>query len=128
MLSFLKRYWKSILVFVFIFYVSIIRIAPVKEVSSIPYFDKYVHFLMYLGFSFFLYLDYIRNRTIRPLLIALIVILIPSALGGIIEILQGAYFPPRTAEWSDFFSDAAGALVAFNALNLYFLKKARSSN
>lgn len=125
----LLKYWKSILVSCVVFYVSIIRIAPVKIVENIPYFDKMVHFGMYFTLAACLFLDFIYTSS--PLSwvkkVALIVV-IPSLYGGLIEILQGAYFPPRSTEWSDFFADCFGALVAYLICNkLLLLKLQRDS-
>ena len=121
---FLLKYWKSILVSCVVFYISIIRIPPVKIVENIPYFDKMVHFGMYFTLASSLFLDFIR--TSPSLLwvkkVALIVV-IPSLYGGLIEILQGAYFPPRSAEWSDFFADCLGSLVAYLICNKWLLLK-----
>ena len=41
----------------------------------------------------------------------------PIVYGGVIELLQEYCFPPRTGDWSDWLSDAAGVVAA------YFLAK-----
>lgn len=123
MLPFLKCYLRSFLVFCVILYVSLIRIAPVKLVSDLPYFDKLVHLGMYFCFAFFLYLDSVKkNKAFCVVSLAAISILIPSLLGGIIELLQSNFFPPRTAEWADFIADFLGSVLAFLLLHLYFSK------
>jgi len=48
----------------------------------------------------------------------LICLVIPVFLGGAVEIIQPMYFAPRTAEWSDWFSDVAGVIFGWSAFLL----------
>jgi VanZ family protein len=41
----------------------------------------------------------------------------PIVYGGVIELLQENFFPPRTGDWSDWVADALGSVAA------YFLAK-----
>jgi VanZ family protein len=126
---FLLKYWKSILASSLVFYVSIIRIPPVKIVEFIPYFDKMVHFGMYFTIATCFFLDFIRTSpSLSWIKKVAIMVVIPSLYGGLIEILQGAYFPPRSAQWSDFFADCLGSLVACLICNkLQLIKLQRDS-
>lgn len=82
-----------------------------------PQQDKVVHGLMYVGLALALTFDYLRvKRTTRVrFTLALLFwgLLFPCLYGGLIEILQGAYFPPRTAEWLDWVADIIGSTIGF---------------
>jgi len=55
-------------------------------------------------------------------------ILFPVLYGGFIEIVQGAFFPPRSAEWADWFCDVAGTLVGFFLAKLIYPKVVRQED
>jgi VanZ family protein len=38
---------------------------------------------------------------------------LPVIFGGVIEIVQSAYFPPRTGDWFDWVADIAGILAVW---------------
>lgn len=77
--------------------------------------DKIVHFCMYLGLSGATAFTYIflskGYANIRKLIIGAFIL--PILYGGLIEILQELYFPPRTGDWYDFLADFLGSAVAF---------------
>ena len=76
--------------------------------------DKLVHILMYFTLTAAIYRDIIKAQVkMQKYVFILIVLTFPITYGGIIEILQGAFFPPRTADWFDFFADAIGSSFAF---------------
>ena len=76
--------------------------------------DKIVHFLMYLGLSGATALNYIHAKQghihIGKLLFYAFVC--PILYGGLIEILQQNYYPPRSGDWFDFLADTLGSLAA----------------
>ena len=37
----------------------------------------------------------------------------PILYGGLMELLQEYYFPPRTGDWEDWIADIVGVLIAF---------------
>lgn len=90
----------------------------------IPNGDKLVHICMYFGLALVLAGDLHRavcvqqGKIVRSLTFrwsyVLLAIGLPIAYGGCIELIQ-PFFPPRTAEWLDFVSDAAGAVLGFVA-------------
>lgn len=110
----LKQYWKSLFVVSVIFYLSILRMPAVHNLPRIPFADKVVHFLMYCVLSWLVCRDMSRHQptfTIsRYLLFAL---LLPISYGGLIEWLQGSYFPPRTTDIADFLANSVGSVAAF---------------
>lgn len=90
--------------------------------------DKVVHFLMYLGLSGATALNYIYGEKghINMKKMLVYAFLIPILYGGLIEILQENYFPPRSGDWADFFADALGSFAALPialAFRKYMLKR-----
>ena len=129
MRKFLIKYWKSIL---FIVFLCVLSFSPSSNFKRFPSFfgvDKVVHFLLYIFLAFILVFDN-REMIIRQLTKKLIAyaIVFPIILGGVIEIVQENFFPPRSAEWFDWFMDIAGVLIGYlitaKLLN-YWLKQKR---
>jgi VanZ family protein len=118
----LFSYWKSILVMVGILYLSF---APPSTFESAPRFShshKAVHFAMFFALTAVLIYEFVKrhNKNYQTRRFLLVCILFPIALGGIIEIMQEAFFKPRSAEWLDWAADIAGVLVAwaiFHSIN-----------
>jgi VanZ family protein len=116
----LLHYWKSIVLTAIILYLSFAPPSTFNGVPTFMYEDKVIHILLYFGLSVILIFDnwnYKRNN-IKRIHFLLCCICFPILLGGLIEILQPMYFSPRTAEWSDWFSDIAGVAVGFFVMNL----------
>ncbi len=90
---------------VFVGYVLVMILVFLLPVPSTPlegfdYFDKLVHFGIFLGFALLFYLDRHRGSW-RTFLIA-------TAFAGGTELLQGI-LPYREGDWLDFVAGAAGA-------------------
>ena len=47
-------------------------------------------------------------------------IIMPIVYGGVIELMQEAYFQPRTAEWGDWIADILGTFVAYFICKHYY--------
>ncbi len=124
-LYFFKTYWKSIVVASFIFYVSIIHI-PSSVPVPFPHFDKLVHVIMYFALAVAMTWDNFRFSFLlkKSLFYS---ILLPSVYGGIIEILQENFFPPRSGNWQDFAADFFGAIFGYLFAKMV-LKRFFSSN
>ncbi len=124
MKSFFIRYWKSILVVFAILYLCIIRVPHIKGLPNIQNFDKIAHLFMYIALTAVLFYDFTKNKKQLPISqLIFVVILFPIVYGGIIEIVQGAFFPARTASWADFAFDAMGALGSFTVMCFWYKKK-----
>jgi len=74
---------------------------------------------MYLGFALTLAWANIKNQ-IRTLPNALTTIAIATVYGGVIELLQKYYFPPRTGEWLDWVADILGATIGSIIIFLFY--------
>ena len=113
---YLHTFWKSILIISGILYLSFASPSTFKDVPTFANEDKFVHLLMYAGLTGILMFDfrqYARNRNATITAFLIICILFPVLLGGIVEIIQPIYFPPRTADWFDWFSDITGVFVGW---------------
>ncbi|MDP4239279.1 MAG: VanZ family protein [Bacteroidota bacterium] len=123
--KFIFHYWKSIIIISGILYLSF---APPSTFNGVPSFeneDKLVHIIMYMGLTGVLIFDfkkYAKNNPKPTFAFVITCLLFPIILGGAVEILQPLYFAPRTAEWSDWFSDSAGVLVGWLVMSLVMPK------
>ena len=112
----LKSYIPSLIVAALILYLSLLR-TPHLTVPIAPFkhADKLVHGLMYLCFGIVMVRDMwsgfsYKNRK-RLLVGCGVCLLIVAVYGGVIEILQELYFPPRTGEFLDWMADIIGGGV-----------------
>ena len=129
MRKFLFKYWNSIVYIVGLCYLSF---APASDFRSFPTFsgiDKVVHLFLYIFLAAILVFDnreLIVGKHFAKLMVYAMVF--PVVLGGVIEIVQENFFPPRSAEWFDWFMDIAGVLIGYlitaKLLN-YWLKQKR---
>ena len=118
-------YWKSILIIAVILYLSFASPSTFKGVPSFEFEDKLVHLLMYGGLTGFLILDfrqYSRYFQTTGITYILICLALPVILGGAVEIIQPAFFAPRTAEWMDWVSDITGVLSGWFIMSLITYK------
>jgi len=121
MKNYLVKYWKSI---VFIFFLCYLSFAPSSDFRSFPVFagiDKVVHLFMYIFLAAVLVYDN-REMIARKAVVKLIVyaFIFPVTLGGVIELIQENFFPPRSAEWFDWFMDIAGVLIGYFSATRWF--------
>ena len=105
------RYKYSVLVALAIIILSTIPIPEIKHLEGVPLIDKWVHFLMYAVMSVAMWIDQ-RNST-QPLSITyyLWMLIIPSCLGGILELVQAYLTTCRSGEWLDAIADTIGAVI-----------------
>ncbi|MDH6309719.1 VanZ family protein [Dysgonomonas sp. PFB1-18] len=112
-----KYTWPPFLVAVVIFYLCCL--IPPKDVPDVDFdffipTDKIVHFIMYWGLAGVASFNYIYDKKGHIIILKLIAfaIFIPILYGGLIEVLQAEFFPPRSGDWYDFLADALGALAS----------------
>ena len=105
------RYKYSVLVALVIIILSTIPIPEIKHLEGVPLIDKWVHFLMYAVMSVAMWIDQ-RNST-QPLSVTyyLWMLIIPSCLGGILELVQAYLTTCRSGEWLDAIADTIGAVI-----------------
>ncbi len=113
MLSLLRRFPMVIAMTIFILVVSLIPI-PETPLSSITLIDKWTHIGLYAILGMVVAHEYFHNqKPVTPKGMFLGVWLLPSLLGGAIELLQ-AYCTNgnRSGEWLDFVADMVGCTIA----------------
>jgi len=119
--NFVSHYWKSVIFISVILYLSF---APPSTFKGVPTFeneDKLVHLFLYFVLTCILIFDFrqfAKNNQMSILSFVIICILFPVILGGIVEIIQPIYFPPRTADWFDWFSDIMGVFVGWFGMSI----------
>jgi VanZ family protein len=102
-------YKESVVVALIILYASLIR-APHISLPQVAFADKWSHALAYLVLGATLAWNLIKDKR-KPLWVWVLGLALPIVYGGLIEIVQGAFFPPRTAEWLDWLADIAGTII-----------------
>ena len=117
----MKRYPLSLFVTVIIVVLSLAPIGRVEFAEDVPLADKWTHMVMYGFLALVVWWETVR-RGPRPSWPYLLVVglLLPIALGGLLEILQSTLTTYRSGEWLDFVADALGALDG-SGLGLLFL-------
>ena len=113
-MKFFRTYGLSCVVTLLIFYLSITTSTSGYEGPRFEGMDKIVHFVLYSLLGLAVCRDFFRQSTpfgSRKMVVWAIVL--PILYGGIIEILQENFFPPRTAEWGDWLADIAGVLTGY---------------
>lgn len=105
-----RSYWKSIVICIAIFILSTVTFRTIPDVARFQNSDKITHILMYVGLGFVAYYEFVRDNIVknkvRNWLLWMFVFFV--FFGGIIEILQGTLFQPRTAEFVDWMADIVG--------------------
>jgi len=103
------KYKEAIAVGLVILYASLIR-EPHLRLPEVAFADKWSHLLAYALLGATLAWDLIRTQQ-KTGLVWLIGMSVPMVYGGAIEIVQGAFFYPRVAEWMDWIADVAGTII-----------------
>lgn len=88
---------------------------PTTSLFEIPQFDKIIHFGMYFVMALLLVhpLEKVYPPGVTRRVLAIDILLISLAVGGIIEILQFALAYQRSASWGDLVADLAGAAAGW---------------
>jgi VanZ family protein len=101
---------------------------PTQPINN---FDKLVHTIMYLSLSGVIFFDSTRylRFPISKKRIFLCVFLLPTAIGGLIEIMQAYFTTHRSGEWLDFIFNGVGAFFGMGIallINRYYLLKKKT--
>lgn len=102
-------YKEAVIVGLIILYASLIR-EPHIRLPEVAFGDKWGHMLAYMLLGCVLTFDLIRDKR-KNIWVWLLGMVIPIVYGGVIELVQGAFFYPRTAEWLDWLADIVGTLI-----------------
>ena len=139
-ISTLRRYPLSLILTLLIAVASLFPLSLPEVVQDVPFYDKWGHFLMYGVLTLVIWAEYAHSHR-RPgrsapgsmpahswCTLALLGVIAPCLLGGLLEIMQATLTSTRSGEWMDFLADSfgvfLGAVVA--AMLFYFLRGRRS--
>lgn len=103
------RFWKTIGVSGGILYLSLMRESRL-HVPTFTGADKSAHFLMYVVLGAVWIWELLQTYNIKNKR-WFWACLYPILYGGMIELLQEYYFPPRTGDWVDWIADIGGTVV-----------------
>lgn len=113
---FVRSYPLTLLLTLAIVLLSVLPIPEVPQLADVPLVDKWVHFVMYGGWSLVCWFEMAlaerRRRAVMPLGCRLFWGLFCSALlGGLLELVQAYCTTCRSGDFWDFVADAIGALL-----------------
>ncbi|MCQ2224624.1 MAG: VanZ family protein [Paludibacteraceae bacterium] len=83
--------------------------------------DYMAHLIVFGALSFSLALETLLAKltsSFRTKRMWVMALLIPILYGGLIELIQQNFFPPRSAEWTDWLADALGCAIGFGVAAL----------
>ena len=111
---FLKKYPLSLVCIALIWYLSIWFSPPEEmELPSISFLDKWTHLVMYGGTCSVIWFEYLRHhRTLDVKQLFVWAWLLPTLMGGLIELVQAYCTATRSGEWLDWLADAVGVTLA----------------
>lgn len=115
----LLRYYKTIIVLIFVLLLSLLPASTAPKISfiNIPHFDKFVHFFMYFFLTIASLID-INNNIKKPTrLFILSVIFSIAVMSGIIELIQANFIFGRNGSWFNLLANISGSLFAFILFN-----------
>ena len=110
-MKWIRRYKYSVLVALAIIILSTIPIPEVKPLEGVPLIDKWVHFVMYASLSIAMWIDQKNAHQLLSPTFYLLMIVLPSCLGGILELVQAYLTTCRSGEWLDVIADTIGAVI-----------------
>jgi VanZ family protein len=118
-------YLPAILLAAVVFVLSVMN-NPVPEVDMSHGLDKLAHGAMYALLGLVLADNCSRDGQKR-MFCFWFPWLVVSVYGGVIEIVQEQFFPPRTGEWADFVADTLGGLAGIVFIHgLWYLHRKHS--
>lgn len=124
----IRKYPVSLFLIAAIWTVCLIPI-PETPLNDVPMMDKWTHFVMFGVLSLCIISEYVyRHRKPKGLDVALVGMLLPFAMGGMIELAQ-AYCTGgnRSGDVMDWLADGIGVLIgaAIGSLLVYYRARAR---
>lgn len=137
MLTFISKYPVSCLLVVVVAGLSLMPIPEAPIAKDIPLFDKWTHMVMYASLTSAIWIEYFRQHRHTGLWrylrlhgrrIALLGIVAPLCLGGVLELLQAYATTYRSGEWLDFAANSIGVAagtcigLTFARFNSIFIK------
>ncbi len=92
---------------------SLVPVPEMPRLGDVPFFDKWVHFVMYGALALAAWFDLCRSR--RALTFGRVfwlAIVLPVVWGGLMELGQAYLTTCRSGDWLDFAANSFGVLIA----------------
>ena len=120
----LRRYPMTLLCLALVWYLSLFIVIPETRMNSVPFIDKWTHFVMYGGTCTVMWWEYLRcHRRLVGWKLFLYAWLGPILMSGLLELIQKYCTTTRQGEWLDFAANSTGVtLGAVIGLIMYLIK------
>lgn len=107
-----QRWIFSTLMAIVVTVLSTMYVPDVPELEDVPFFDKWVHFLMYAAMTFAMWFDWWRMEKwmMPPMRVVICSFAIPALWGVLMELVQSC-LPYRSGDWLDALANSFGALL-----------------
>lgn len=120
-----RYYFYSVLWGLLISYLCFVRKVPFQDkIPEIFGIDKLVHLSLYAIWYVIMCFEASDSQKISTVKNVIIICTL-ALFGGMVEILQQNYFPPRTGDWFDFLADVVGIAIGIQVFNWYLKKKTK---
>ena len=120
---FVKNYPLSVLCIVLIWILSLTPIFPETPLDSVPFADKWTHFVMYGGTCSVIWWEYLHSHQQNDYeRLFFYAFLCPVLMSGLLELLQEYYTAGhRNGDWLDFAANSIGVTMgAVIGLLMYY--------
>jgi len=109
----LFRYYKSIIICIFILILSLLPASSTQKISiEIPHFDKLIHLIMYFFLTATLLID-IKNNIKKPTRVLIVSVLLSIIIfSGIVEFIQEFFILGRFGSLLDLIANFFGLITA----------------
>lgn len=119
----MKQFPASLFLTAAVVFLSLCRV-PHTELDNVPFIDKWVHIVMYCGFTLVLWVELLRSRLRLSVgNMVVLTVVVPIGLSGGLELLQEYATTTRGGDWFDLLANALGvclsAIVGFGVLRRY---------
>ncbi len=92
---------------------SLVPVPEMPRLGDVPFFDKWVHFVMYGTLALAAWFDLCRSRRALTLgRVFWLAIVLPVVWGGLMELGQAYLTTCRSGDWLDFAANSFGVLIA----------------
>lgn len=117
--NYLKKYPFTLILIVVIWYLSLFT-PPETPLDNVKFIDKWTHLVMYgiLTITFWTEVLRQKNKKITTRKRALMIVL-PIAMGGLVELAQAYCTTTRTGDWFDFLANTVGVLIGIVIVMLW---------
>ena len=110
--NYIRKYPFSLLIAMSIVVLSLFPVPEIKMTEDVPLMDKWAHMVMYGLLAAAIWFEYHRrHKKTNWQRLLLLGILVPIAMGGVLELMQEYLTTCRSGEWMDFIADSIGVVI-----------------